>query len=613
MRRPTPRRSPAGCSRTTRSTKTPRSRCSQALRALGRVDEQRAAYRAYALRLEEELGVEPSHRVRRLLPDGATAKPAPAAGPPAQPAPAAGGLIGREQALDELTGLLQLDACRMVTLSGPGGVGKSSLAKQALRHVQASFIDGAHWIALDDLHDTTQVAARLAVELRLPPGGPQPPLVQVAEHLAEREALLVFDNAEHLAELPRLLERLLERAPRLRVCATSRVRLGVRGERVLPLAGLALPAPAADVEAVLGSAAAQLFVSAARAVRPDFDAASQARAIGSLVRATGGLPLAILLAANWVRLLPVAEIDAELARSVDVLEAADEGEERPEHRSVRATFERSWQLLTAREQRALAVLSVFAGSFSRTAAHQVAAAALPLLAALADKSLLQLERGDRCALHPLIRQLAGETLDAEARAAAQAQHARHFHRRLAQLSAAAQAADQSALDEIGVDLENFRLAWRWAIAERDAEAIAGSTSALKEYFNVRGRVAEGLALLAEARTAARRVRARLRGGPAGGDRADALPPVAARRGREQRAPRPAPGAAGRPSRRAGALRQRARHLLLAAGTPRRGATAAAAGGAAGESRAATAAAPGWRRTTFPWWRRRSATTIALPS
>ena len=473
-----------------------------ALRALGRIDEQRAAYRTYALRLEEELGVEPSHRVRRLLPDGATAKPAPAAGPPAQPAPAAGGLIGREQALDELTGLLQLDACRMVTLSGPGGVGKSSLAKQALRHVQASFIDGAHWIALDDLHDTTQVAARLAVELRLPPGGPQPPLVQVAEHLAEREALLVFDNAEHLAELPRLLERLLERAPRLRVCATSRVRLGVRGERVLPLAGLALPAPAADVAAVLGSAAAQLFVSAARVVRPDFDAASQARAIGSLVRATGGLPLAILLAANWVRLLPVAEIDAELARSVDVLEAADEGEERPEHRSVRATFERSWQLLTAREQRALAVLSVFAGSFSRTAAHQVAAAALPLLAALADKSLLQLERGDRCALHPLIRQLAGETLDAEARAAAQAQHARHFHRRLAQLSAAAQAADQSALDEIGVDLENFRLAWRWAIAERDAEAIAGSTSALKEYFNVRGRVAEGLALLAEARTAA---------------------------------------------------------------------------------------------------------------
>ena len=473
-----------------------------ALGALGRVDERRAAYRAYALRLEEELGVEPSHRVRRLLLDGPTARSAVAAAPPTQPAAAAGDLIGREQALGELTSLLVLDGCRVLTLTGPGGVGKSSLAKQALRRLHGSFTDGAHWIALDDLHDTAQVAARLAVELRLPPGRPQPPLTQVAEHLAGREVLLVFDNAEHLGELPRLVERLMECAPRLRVCATSRVRLCVRGERLLPLTGLALPPLAAASEVVLASAAAQLFTAAARNVRPDFDPAPQAQAIAALVRATGGLPLAILLAAHWVRLLPVAEIHAELARSLDVLEAADEGEERPEHRSVRATFERSWQLLTVREQRALAVLSVFAGSFSRDAAQQVAGAALPLVAALADKSLLQFESGGRCSLHPLIRQFAGETLDADARAAAQARHARHFHRRLAQLTAAAQAADQAALDEIGIDLENFRQAWHWAIAQRDTEAIAGSTMALKEYFNVRGRVAEGLELLSQAQALA---------------------------------------------------------------------------------------------------------------
>jgi predicted ATPase len=314
--------------------------------------------------------------------------------------------------------------------------------------------------------------------------------------------LLVLDNAEHLADLPRLVERLLDHAPRLRICATSRNRLGARAERVLPLAGLALPRPHAPADEVLASPAAQLFTSVAQGMRPDFDPVPEAEAIGALVRAAGGLPLALLLAANWVRLLPVTEIEAELARSLDVLESADEGEERPEHRSVRATFGQSWQRLTVREQHALGALAVFAGSFSREAAQDVAGAALPLLAALADKSLLEMAAGFRCSLHPLIRQFARETLDPEALASVQARHARHFNRRLAQLERAALGAEQAALDEIGIDLENFRLAWRWAIAHRATDAIAGGTVALKEYFNVRGRAAEGLELLSEARALA---------------------------------------------------------------------------------------------------------------
>jgi predicted ATPase/DNA-binding SARP family transcriptional activator len=465
-----------------------------AQRALGQFDRQRESYAAFAARLSDDLGVEPSARVRKLRSDVAVHRPA----VPAD----ADGFFGRAHELEELAALLARDECRLLTVIGPGGAGKSSLAKRALRQLEPRFPDGAYWIALDDLHDIAQVTARIAAELDLALNPQQQPLPRVCEHLAQRRVLLMLDNGEHLDELARLIERLQGHAPQLKICATSRVRLGVRGEWLLPLDGLALAPPDAPEREILSSDAARLFVSAARAVRPDFTPHGQSRAIDALLQATGGLPLAILLAANWVRLLPVAEIGAELERSLDLLESADDGEERPEHRSVRATFEQSWQRLATSERDALAALAVFVGSFARPPAKEVANAALPLLAALADKSLLQISSTGRCALHPLIRQFAREKLDRDTLATVRHRHAQYFHRLLARLTPAAQAADQSALDEIGADLENCRLAWRWAIEHRAAEGIAASAPALKEYFNVRGRVAEGLELLEEARTIA---------------------------------------------------------------------------------------------------------------
>jgi predicted ATPase/DNA-binding SARP family transcriptional activator len=446
-----------------------------AQRSLDRLAEQRETYRAFAERLAQELDVEPSARVRTLLdaPTVATARAA-----------VDDGFVGRARELEELAVLLTRDECRLLTVTGPGGVGKSRLVKQSLRRLASIFPGGVWWIALDDLRDVGQVVARIAAELRIVPGPSDDPLQLVCARLQERQALVVFDNSEHLRDLPRLGERLLAAAPRLRLCATSRARWGLPGEWLLPLQGLA------------GSDAARLFAVAAHTVKPSFDAVREAGAIASLMQALGGLPLAVLLAANWTRLLPVAEIERELQRSLAVLESEDDGEERPEHRSVRATFEPSWQVLAPRERQALAALSVFVGGFSRAAAQDVADATLPLLAALADKSLVQLD-GPRCTLHPLVRRYAHDKLEGDAQAQAAQRHALVFHRLLQGLAAAVEAGDRAALDEVEQELENCRAAWHWTLARGDAQRLAASALVLMRFFELRGRAEEGLRLLSQ--------------------------------------------------------------------------------------------------------------------
>lgn len=385
----------------------------------------------------------------------------------------------------------------MLTVTGPGGVGKSRLVKEAIRR-QAPLFSEALWLPLDDLRNTSQAVARLASALDLAPSPQQDAVALLCANTKLRRMVLVLDNAENVEGLPRLAERLLGAVPGLKICATSRVRLGVRGEWLLPLSGLALPAVRGPASEQLDADAARLFIAAAAAVRPDFDPSTRAHDIVRLVRAVDGLPLAILLAANWVRMLPVERIVAELERSLDVLDAQEEGEERPEHRSVRATFEQSWRLLTAAERPALESLSVFIGTFALAAARDVADAPWPLFAGLADKSLLQMLDSGRCSLHPLIRQFAGERLDALSRRGAIARHAAWFHRFLADVERDYQSRGPKALDAIDVDLENCRAAWRWAVSEAANDALATSATTLFRYFEIRGRALEGLELLGEA-------------------------------------------------------------------------------------------------------------------
>ena len=401
------------------------------------------------------------------------------------------GFIGRRAELAEVSTLLAREQCRLLTVTGPGGVGKSRLVKQVLPRLAAAFADGVYWIALDDLTDATHAVARICTELRVT--SERDPLQALCTQLKPRTMLLVLDNCEHLRELSHVVERLLSEAARLKICATSRTRLDARGEWLLPLGGLSVPPADAESAERLASDAVQLFVVKALAVRPEFDAAAQSRDIGVIARAVGGMPLAILLAANWARLLPVAEIAAELERSLDVLESAEEGEERLEHRSVRATFEQSWRLLTPIEQSALASLSVFAGVFSREAARYVADASLPLLAALADKSLLMLD-GERCALHPLIRRFASERLVEQRRTAMQ-RHAEFYCNILAGHADMGATTQRAALARIGPEFSETLAALRWARQHDRADLAGPAALVLAQLFDLTGRAGEGLTAL----------------------------------------------------------------------------------------------------------------------
>jgi tetratricopeptide (TPR) repeat protein len=458
-----------------------------AQRELGLLEEQREAYRSFALRLDEELGVEPSSRVREQL-----RKPAPAG------AASGEGFVGRSRELDEVCALLARGDCRLLSVVGPGGVGKSRLMKQVLRRLEPRFAGGALWIALDDLSDSAQVVARIAAELKLAPG---------VQQGAAPDGLRATRVEAAVARARQL------RAPRRPAAAgraAARSRAGAHDLRHLASAArgcgrtavAAARAGAGTRRCPARRAAGERRRASVRRCRERGQArlrcAAEAAAIGALVKAVGGLPLAILLAAHWVRLLSVTEIVAELERSIDVLDSGDEGEERPEHRSMRATFERSWQMLATREQQTLATLSVFVGTFSIQAAREIADAALPLLAALADKSLLQMPAGSRCSLHPLIRQFAAEALTGDAAAQALRRHADWFNRLLARLAVPAEAGHAAACDEIEAELENCRLAWRWAVAAHAAGTLAGGVLALMRYFEMRGLAAEGAGLLAEA-------------------------------------------------------------------------------------------------------------------
>ena len=395
--------------------------------------------------------------------------------------------------------LLDDPACRLVTLVGPGGIGKTRLALEVgaareERHrdgvVTVSFA-GASPARPEEAADlvVTSLAAALGVSLAVP----RDPREVLADALAGRELLLVLDNLEQLRDAAGVLAGLLARAPGVQVLGTSRRRLGLGTEWLVEVPGLPYPPAGADTEAA-GYPAVRLFEDRARLLRPGFGPAADLAAVGRVCRLVDGVPLAIELAARWVRSASPAAIADRLAAGTELLETTAADVE-PRHRSIRSVIDWSWELLGDGERQALGRLSVLRGGFDLDAAAAVAGAGLPLLAGLVDHSLVEVGEDGRYGMHELLRQYAAQRLAADPaeQAEVRRRHAAYFSGLLP-----GPAGPPEAGAELDADVENLRAATDWLVEHGDPADLDRHLTRLWQLYRRRGWFREAQAVLGAA-------------------------------------------------------------------------------------------------------------------
>ena len=422
-------------------------------------------------------------------------------------------LLGREREIAVVADLLRRDDVRLVTLTGPGGVGKTRLAVQVAHELEEALPDGATFVALAPLVDPGLVPSVVADALGLREAGDRPLVEHLTAFLRPKELLLVLDNLEHLLTAAPLVTRLLAACPGLTVLATSRELLRVAGEHAFLVPPLALPATAPGVapEELAAAGAVRLFVERARAATVDFALTeANAAAVVAICRALDGLPLAIELAAARANVLSPAAMLARMERRLPLLTGG--ARDQPARlRTMRATVAWSHDLLLPEEQALFRRLAVFAGGFDLDAAQTAANAADELFSdvldgvvSLVDKSLLRRVGGPgdgpRFGMLATIREFGLERLaESGEEGAVRAAHAAHFRALAQRAEPALKGPDQRAwVDRLEREHDDLRGALRWFLGEGDAESALRVSGLLGYFWWIRGSLLEGRGWLGEA-------------------------------------------------------------------------------------------------------------------
>ena len=395
--------------------------------------------------------------------------------------------VGRADELASIDRMLDEPDCRLLTLVGPGGVGKTRLALEAAARRIDRYQHGVHFVPLVGVPAPDLLAPAVAESLQFQVDSAHSAISardQLVDYLRERTALLVLDNFEHLLDARDLLTEVIEQAPQVELLTTSRERLQVQSEWVLDLEGLGNGNGNAG-----DSAAVRLFVDRARQVDSGYALSDEERPhVERVCHLVNGMPLGIELAAAWASTLPCNEIADEIERNLGFLETTMQ--DVPErHRSLRAAFDQSWRLLSDDERRVFSRLAVFRGSFARDAAAAVAGAGLPQLHGLVSKSLVRRAGLGRFELHELLRQYAGERLAAEEAelASARESHARFYvGMLLARAEALVGEHMMEARDELRIDVENLRAAAEWAVTHWSEDDVRAVFSSLQVFFWAHG-------------------------------------------------------------------------------------------------------------------------------
>ena len=465
--------------------------------------EARRLFDMFAAVMKEELGLPPSAATEAILIE--PAGPVPANAPNSRRSTnfkePLTSFVGRNDELATITTRLTADPCRLLTLLGPGGTGKTRLALRAAAALADNFEDGAYLVQLAPVVDPRSFPMALAAALDVDVKGATPPLQQVAGVLGERQVLLVLDQFEHIADAAVSLSEVLSACPGVRCLITSRERLRLEGEWLLPIDGLEVPDEGlCEPRAASSYPAMELLVDRARQVDPHFSVTPETVGLAvELCRAVDGLPLGIELAAGSLRNLSLKE-------TVDVLRTAPGGlatdaiDVPLHHHSLRATFDHSWRHLGSQERTALARVSVFVGDFDNAAATSVTGATLPILASLVDKSLLRLSPDGRYDVHPVIRELAWERLEADASdlERTKKQHTAYYLHLLGAWKGRVHSAEQvNMLEQIGSEYANLRLAWLEALGRAWVAECTNGIDPLVFFHGIQGRFLQGAELFSQ--------------------------------------------------------------------------------------------------------------------